>query len=987
MSPTDWILSLDSPSATLEQAGGKGANLARLWRAGFPVPGGFLIATRAYHDFVAANGLADVIFTRLARLGEQPDGAALEAASAEIRARFAQGELPPALGEAIGAAYRAMDYRALAGSQEAPVAVRSSATAEDLPEMSFAGQQDTYLNILGQDALLKAVIACWGSLWTARAIGYRLRNRVDPAGIGLAVVVQEMVQSETSGVLFTANPLTGLRSETVIDAAFGLGEALVSGRVEPDHYVVDAARGLILEKTLGAKALSIHGLPGGGTREQEEARRDRAALSDEQILELASLGRRVADEYGAPQDIEWACAGGQLFLLQSRAITSLFPIPEGVPAHPLHAFFSLAAVQGVVDPLTPLGRDALMAIFARGAGLLGYRVDSRTQTVLYTAGERLWINLTSPFRSALGHKVIPAIMPAVEPSAAQALPLIFAEPDFQPARAHPRPGTVLRLVRFFLPLIWNVFLNLRSPRKRRQAIVGGAEALLVDLRERLETSARLQAIRGGPRERLAQTVAAFEDLAAANLLPTFLRFISLVASGVASFNLIRRMVAKLPAGEGLPDWDDQVMELTRGLAYNPTTEMDLDLWKAARAIRQDPPLLAVFRAGDGESLARDYQAGRLPGAGQALIDGFLRVYGLRGLAEIDLGRPRWVEQPQHIFDVLGSYLQIDDPDQAPDVVFARGAQAAEAARERIVAALRRQPGGWIKARQARFLAGRIRELMGGRESPKFFAVRMMGMLRAPLLEAGAELARAGDLDQAGDVMFLSLGELKAFVAGGNPPAGFPPAGFPAAGSPAAGSPAAPARDWKPLIRERRAAYERELRRRQLPRLFLSDGRAFYAGMASPDPTGASLSGSPVSPGTVEGRVRVVLDPRSAGMRPGEILVCPGTDPSWTPLFLSAGGLIMEMGGMMTHGAVVAREYGIPAIVGLDQATRRLTTGQRIRMDGSTGRVEVVGEGEGTVDGGRWLTTDFENGFHGLRGAGLGGVGDVRRRAPGQSAAG
>jgi pyruvate,water dikinase len=196
---------------------------------------------------------------------------------------------------------------------------------------------------------------------------------------------------------------------------------------------------------------------------------------------------------------------------------------------------------------------------------------------------------------------------------------------------------------------------------------------------------------------------------------------------------------------------------------------------------------------------------------------------------------------------------------------------------------------------------------------------MMGLLRAPLLEAGAELASSGDFDQSDDVMFLSLGELKALSAD-------------------------PAHDWKPLIRERRASYEREKLRRQLPRLFLSDGRAFYEGIANPDPSGASLSGSPVSPGTAEGLVRVVLDPRNAGMRPGEILVCPGTDPSWTPLFLSAGGLIMEMGGMMTHGAVVAREYGIPAIVGLDQATRRLMTGQRIRMDGSTGRVDLLDSG-------------------------------------------
>jgi rifampicin phosphotransferase len=935
MSVSDWIAPFSSPPS-LALVGGKGANLARLTQAGFAVPAGFIVTTPAYRHFVAANRLDDPIQSQIERLqpltqadqldptNQRPvvvDPAELESVSGEIRAAFSSATMPLAMANTILAAYRALAIRttpvitpalSLPPSEWLPVAVRSSATAEDLPELSFAGQQDTYLNIVGEEALLRAVVDCWSSLWTARAIGYRLRNAVDPAGIALAVVVQQMVESQSSGVMFTANPLTGLRSETVIDAAFGLGEALVSGRVEPDHYVVDAISGTILEKKMGIKALSIHGLAGGGTAEIDQARPEQPALNDENILALARLGKHVEAEYGFPQDIEWAYSGGELYLLQSRPVTSLFPVPGGLPPGRLMVFFSFAAIQGMLDPITPLGRSALASIFARGAALFGIRVTAETQTVLYEAGERFWINMTSPVRSTIGRRIIPVALPMVEPCIAQALPVIWAEPTLQPDHGGLRPSTILKLARFFLPLAWNVLQNMISPRQRREQIVGQADQLL----ERMQS--RLQGLNGTTHERLAQAVEVYDEMINLHLLPTFLRFVSLVVTGMASLNILRMLTQKLPPEPGMYGWGDAVLELTRGLPYNPTTEMDLDLWRVAREIQQDAALLAAFQSGDGRSLARDFQAGRLPGQGQALISGFLARYGLRGLGEIDLGRPRWNEQPEHIFDVLTGYIQIEQPEQAPDVVFSRGAQAAGQVKQRILTAVRRGPHGWIRVHQARFLAGRMREVMGARESPKFFAVRMMGMLRAPLLEIGAELVRSGDLAQPDDLIYLTLSEMKALAAN-------------------------PAVDWKPQIAKRRAANQREKLRRQVPRMLLSDGRAFYEGIIDPAATGSTLVGSPVSAGIAEGLVRVVLDPRQSGLVPGEILVCPGTDPSWTPLFLSAAGLVMEVGGMMTHGAVVAREYGIPAIVGVDQATHRLQTGQRIRIDGSTGRIDLLEE--------------------------------------------
>jgi len=335
MSPT-VILSLDSRSAQLDNAGGKGANLSKLALAGFQVPDGFLITTQAYQSFLETNNLAGTIQDRITNI-QLDDPASLQEASTEIRAWFSSGDIPSALATQIIEAYQPLNG--------IPVAVRSSATAEDLPGYSFAGQQDTFLNIVGQAALLKAIIDCWSSLWTARAIGYRARNRIPQDQVALAVVVQEMVPAEASGVMFTANPLTGSRCEAVIDATLGLGEALVAGRVEPDHYVIDLLQRNILTKTLGAKQVAIYGKAGGGVHTQEIDASSQQALPDEQIFSLAELGRQIEEIFDFPQDIEWAWDGEQLYILQSRPITSLFPIPEGMSPNPLQAMFSFASVQ------------------------------------------------------------------------------------------------------------------------------------------------------------------------------------------------------------------------------------------------------------------------------------------------------------------------------------------------------------------------------------------------------------------------------------------------------------------------------------------------------------------------------------------------------------------------------------------------------------------------------------------------------------------
>src|SRR5512142_568333 len=345
-----YTLPFSSIEATLERAGGKGTNLAEMARAGFAVPPGFVVTTDAYREFVQANQFSARLLD-LAR-GISPDHlAALYDTSAKIRNLFEQGAMPPAIAAEIRS-----EHHLLASNSQTPtappqpVAVRSSATAEDLPGLAFAGQQDTFLNVTGEDAVLDAVKRCWGSLWTARALAYRARNNIHPDKVELAVVVQKMVASESSGVLFTANPVTGRRAESVIDASFGLGEAIVSGLVTPDHYVVNTRAWKISECVLGEKAVAVIPRAGGGTEQVAQENAQWQALPDEQIIELARTGQRVAEHFGSPQDIEWAWAEQRLVLLQSRPIASLYPLPASdLPEDDLRVYVNFNAIQGVTD--------------------------------------------------------------------------------------------------------------------------------------------------------------------------------------------------------------------------------------------------------------------------------------------------------------------------------------------------------------------------------------------------------------------------------------------------------------------------------------------------------------------------------------------------------------------------------------------------------------------------------------------------------------
>ncbi|HEY3683986.1 MAG TPA: PEP/pyruvate-binding domain-containing protein [Streptosporangiaceae bacterium] len=874
-------------AGALGLAGGKALNLGVLARAGFRVPPGFCVTTAAYDLATADPGVRAAV----AALTGAADGDADHTAhAARVRDALTSAPMPAEVAAAVTEAYDGLGGGA--------VAVRSSATAEDLPYASFAGQQDTYLGVTGADAVLDAVRRCWASLWTDRAVAYRTANGIDHRSVRLAVVVQEMVAAEVAGVLFTADPLTGRRGRAVVDASPGLGEAVVSGMVNPDHFAVDARTGEVLERVPGDKRVRVRQLASGGTERVEVPPDDAVCVTDARLAELARTGRAVEEHYGAPQDIEWAVdAGGLLWLTQARPITTLYPLPDDAPPPDDPAprvYWSANVAQGVMGPLTPMGQAVFRLIGSTAAEMLGRAPADPYDgpPVLKIAAGRLFLDATTAVRSRIGRQVVPEVFQAMEARSAPIVRALFADP-----RLSVRYRSALPFLRSVAP----VLLRLRAPLRIAATVRRPASArALMEAVERDNRAATEVPAGATAEERLAVAERAVTSRFVATL-PGAL--VGVMVPYIALQGAARRLLRGVATAE-------EIQTALRGLPYNPTTEMDLELWRIADDLGRDPEVRRLFAETSAGELSRRYTGGGLPAAVRSAMDGFLAAYGHRGVAEIDLGVPRWSDDPAHIFNVLAGYLRLDDPALAPDAVFARAAAAAEAMVATLAAraAARR---GRLRGRAVGFCLGRIRQVAGLRERPKFNVIVLLAGVRAQLRLVGEELARRGLLAEADDVFFVGLREVRAGLGG---------------------------RDLREVVRERREWYAEESRRRHVPRVLLSDGTEPEMAAAPVVSEDGVLTGSPASAGSVTATVRVVLDPADARLEPGEILVAPSTDPGWTPLFLTAGGLVMEMGGAMSHGAVVAREYGIPAVVGVPDATTRLTTGTRVTVDGAAGTV-------------------------------------------------
>jgi pyruvate,water dikinase len=882
---------------TLAEAGGKGASLARLAAADLPVPDGFIISTAAYEQFVAAADLRSVIAAALDGLAAD-EPAALTATSESIRAAFEAAAVPSSIVTAVERAYEALAVPTVAVPT---VAVRSSATAEDLPELSFAGQQETFLSVRGAEAVVDAVRSCWASLWTARAIGYRARMGIGQDEIAMAVVVQAMVPAEVSGVLFTANPSTGARDEILINASYGLGEAIVSGEVTPDGYLLEREGFAIREAVLGTKEVAIVPVALDGQDAQGVERRavgpaERAAhaLPEPQLRALAALGVEVEQLFdGQPQDIEWALAAGRLWLLQARPITKLPPAPlvDVTWEHPQpdSAWIRRQVVEHMPDPLSPLfeelylhdGMERSIEVFMREFDMDMAMID-RMMDRPYFATVNGFAYMRANYRLSLS--VFASVM------------RIYVK-------------TLPKMMRTFLPYWRDVRL------KSYHETIDRWRMTDTEL-EAAEDARLLDGIRELAAEDAIYWFAASMPIAVAKVTDGLLgRFVK---------QLERKRKRAMKRGGSDSGVEGEPWSSAGFLRGFPSDALDAEvaLEAMAKQVREDEALRERVLARPAGELMDVLASAPSGGAVREALAAYLEQYGHQ-IYSLDFATPTQAEAPLPV--LLGLKALVAHPERD-----ARALQATFVAERERLATKALRTFGLIRRpifRKALSWAQRYAPL---REEALFHVGAGWPTLRRLALELGGRLADAGSLDAADDVFFLRSDELLA-----------------ASEARAAGTARA---DLGDLASERRSLREAQMRLHP-PQTVPVDYRfkfgpfdmgAFETQKRNPQ-EGEPLQGFAVSPGRVTAPASVILSPADfEHMKPDTILVCPTTTPAWTPLFAQAAGLVTDIGGVLAHGSIVAREYGIPAVMGTGVATERIRDGQMVRVDGDAGTVEVVG---------------------------------------------
>ena len=859
----EYTLPLNDDRADLETVGGKGASLARLTRAGLPVPGGFHVTTLAYRQFVAENGLQGQILAALEKVDAlQPS--TLEEASQVIMKLFAGAQIPPELAGAILQA-----YAALPGVDPA-VAVRSSATAEDLPEASFAGQQETYLNVSGSAAVLDAVKKCWASLWTARAIAYRLRQGIPPEGVALAVVVQVLIPAEAAGIMFTADPVTGQRGQAMISAAWGLGEAIVGGLVTPDTITVDKESGRILSQQVADKKVMTARVD-GGTREQPvpESLRRVPVLGEDVAAALARLGVQIEGLYDQPMDIEWALSDGKLHILQARPITALpepeLPVPTEWPLRNPKAFYVRGSMaEHLPNPVTPLFatlglRIANLATFALGKDFLGLQVESDYQYILINGyaymgvvfGLReIWI-FTKAAISQLGYMLGKG---TERWQAARKVPVDLI------ARWEARPPETL------------------SPKE-----------LLAAVDEIFTEIARLYTvIQAGTLPTATSSETLFTQF--------YNRLVKRAGDPEATVFLFGFDTLPILAEKSLFDlaaWCRGFPSLREHFINTPSVELASELHNAQPPFGISPEDWAGWR--------ERFQA-------------HIHAYGHTAY-DFDFANPVPADAPQPLFEAIKMYLGGEGKDPyARQEAFV---QQREQATQGILSRLRWPLRGWF----LKLLRWAQRSVPVREDS---LADLGMGhpQIRRMLSELGRRFVLGGAIQKADDIYWLTeeeVSELAAILERGD---------------------ALP--DYRERIPPRKALWRSQLK--ATPPAILPENSPWarmlpWAGQNRGETQ--VLKGVGTSAGVVSAPACVLYSPEDFGqMRPGDVLVATTTTPAWTPLFAMAAAVVTDIGGPLSHSSIVAREYGIPAVMATGVATRRIHNGQIITVDGSAGLITL-----------------------------------------------
>ncbi|GAA0391598.1 phosphoenolpyruvate synthase [Paenibacillus motobuensis] len=845
--------------------GGKGLHLGEMSKIqGIQVPEGFCVTTVGYQKAIQQNETYHVLLGRLTMLKVE-DRDQIGEISRKIRQIIMEVEIPSDVVKAVAL------YLSQFGEEHA-YAVRSSATAEDLPHASFAGQQDTYLNIIGKDAILHHIRKCWASLFTERAVIYRMQNGFDHRQVYLSVIVQKMVFPQASGILFTADPMTSNRKLLSIDASFGLGEALVSGLVSADCYKVREEE--IVEKRIATKKLAIYGRKEGGTetKQIDPDQQMYQTLTEEQILQLAHIGRRIEAHFGQPQDIEWCLADDTFYIVQSRPITTLYPIPEANDQEN-HVYLSVGHQQMMTDPIKPLGLSFYLLI---------------TPAPMRKAGGRLFVDVAPRLATPVGRE---ALLNSMESD-----PLI--------------KGALMTIIeRDFIKLLPNdqTAPILGRSNKDMLAQFENDPTIVSDLIKRTQTS--IEELKQNIRTKSGADLFGFilEDIQQLKKILFDPQSTAVFMSAMEASSWINENMYKWLGEKNAAD------TVSQSVPNNITSQMGLALLDVADVIRPYPEVIDYLQHAKDDDFLDElvkFKGGRE--TRDAIYD-FLGKYGMRCTGEIDITRTRWSEKPITLVPLILGNIKNFEPNTSSRK-FEQGRQEALEKEQELIDRLKHLPDGEQKAKETKRMIDLVRNFIGYREYPKYGYVSRYFVYKRALLKEAERLVQIGVIHEKEDIYYLTFEELHEVVR-------------------------TKQLDYR-IIGKRRDEYKL-YEKLTPPRVITSDGEIITGEYNRENLPVKAIAGLPVSSGVIEGRARVILKMEEADLKEGDILVTSFTDPSWTPLFVIIKGLVTEVGGLMTHGAVIAREYGLPAVVGVENATRLIEDGQRIRVNGTEGYIEIL----------------------------------------------
>jgi phosphoenolpyruvate synthase/pyruvate phosphate dikinase len=862
----------------ISSVGGKGANLIELAAIeGIHLPEGFCVTTDAYiktfESCAELNRLLDQLSTMQVHHKDE-----ITAISAQIRRVIENRGIPQDITDAIEAELQIH-------GDDLSYAVRSSATAEDLPTASFAGQHDTYLNIIGKDSILKHMRKCWASLFTDRAVMYRIHNSFDHRKVFLAVVVQFMVIPESSGIMFTADPVTSNRKVVSIDAGYGLGEALVSGLVTADNYKV--LEGEIITKTIGKKNHAIYTLKNGGTEEREIGSdlRDTQALTDAQILELEHLGRRIEKYFSCPQDIEWCRHEKEFYIVQSRPITTLYPIPERNDGKN-RVYMSGGHLQMMTDPIKPLGMYFLKTVLGNNPA------------VYYELGGRLFLDLSQDLSSLMGRAMVSSLLGAMgDDLLTNAVKKIAKQKQYIKTlpRGKDRVFQVSKDDVSFAPLIHAFKIYRKNDPDIIKKLINRETQSIERLQQEIaklsgdDLFAYIQDDHHGRRKKLVTP-----EVAGAIAVP------------LLAGQWLNKKIEKWLGEKNAAD------TFIQSVPNSVTADSGLALLDVGDVVRKYPEVLAYFEHAKDETFFDDLAKLEAGSAVSKSIQEYLDHFGMRCSGDIDITTARWSEKPTRLIPMILSNIS----NYEPNARMAKHKQGIKESEERIqdlANRLEKLRGGKRKAKKLKKIAGIMRNHIGYREYPKFSYIQRYFIYKQALLKEAAKLVKKGVIQEKEDIYYLYFDEFREAVKTGKV-------------------------DYEIIIK--RKAKFKTYEKLTPPRVMTSDGEIITGEYDKKDIPIDALPGVAVSSGIIEGRARIVQKMEDADLEDGDILVAEYTDPSWTPLFVSIKGLVTEVGGIATHGAIIAREYGLPAVVSVENATRLIKDGQMIRVNGTTGYVEI-----------------------------------------------